>query len=178
MHTFPFKFSLYFFNNNKHCQSHFIDINSQKLREQKSCAVSVMVFIHTNNFREDLPQYWQNCVVKLPVASNSTFEIVHYALEALNKIFKPGFQYKKAGVVITEIVPDTAIQTHLFDNIDREKHNKVMAVVDKLNSGFTRNVLCLAIQGQEKKWKLRQELLSPSYTTKLSDVITINCKHK
>lgn len=162
----------------KEAVSSYASICAQKLREQKSCAVSVMVFIHTNNFREDLPQYWQNCVVKLPVASNSTFEIVHYALEALNKIFKPGFQYKKAGVVITEIVPDTAIQTHLFDNIDREKHNKVMAVVDKLNSGFTRNVLCLAIQGQEKKWKLRQELLSPSYTTKLSDVITINCKHK
>lgn len=69
---------------------------AQKLREQKSFAQSLMVFIHTNNFREDLPQYWKNTIVQLPVPTSDTLEIVHYALEGLRRIFLPGYQYKKA----------------------------------------------------------------------------------
>lgn len=100
-------------------------------------------------------------------------EITKYALEALNNIFKLGYQYKKVGVIITEIVPDTGIQTNLFDTVDRDKHNRLMKVVDNLNKGFTRNILNLAIQGTNKTWNLRRELLSPCYTTKLSDVIRL-----
>ena len=72
-----------------------------------------------------------------------------------------------------DIVPDHAIQQNIFDTMDREKHKKLMEVVDRLNSGFTRNNLSLAIQGGRRKWKLKQELLSPCYTTRLSDVIKI-----
>ena len=72
-----------------------------------------------------------------------------------------------------DIVPDRAIQQNMFDTVDREKQKKLMKVVDRLNSGFTRNNLSLAIQGGRRKWKLKQELLSPCYTTKLSDVIKI-----
>ena len=72
-----------------------------------------------------------------------------------------------------DIVPDCAIQQNMFDTVDREKHKKLMEVVDRLNSGFTRNNLSLAIQGGRRKWKLKQELLSPCYTTRLSDVIKI-----
>lgn len=153
--------------------AYYASLCSEKLRDQKSCTASILVFIHTNNFREDLPQYFRNSVIELPVPTNSTLEITKYALEALGNIFKPGYQYKKAGVIITEIVPDTGIQTHLFDTVDRYKHNRLMKVVDNLNKGFTRNVLNLAIQGTNKTWTLRRELLSPCYTTKLSDVIRL-----
>ncbi|MDR3058932.1 MAG: Y-family DNA polymerase, partial [Prevotella sp.] len=82
-----------------------------KLRKQQSCAVSLMVFIHTNNFREDLPQYCKNRIVKFPVPTSDTAEITSYALFALKSIFANGFQYKKAGVIIMEIVPATGIQS-------------------------------------------------------------------
>ena len=72
-----------------------------------------------------------------------------------------------------DIVPDRAIQQNMFDMVDREKQKKLMEVVDRLNSGFTRNNLSLAIQGGRRKWKLKQELLSPCYTTRLSDIIKI-----
>ena len=72
-----------------------------------------------------------------------------------------------------DIVPDRAIQQNMFDTVDREKQKKLMEVVDRLNSGFTKNNLSLAIQGGRRKWKLKQELLSPCYTTRLSDVIKI-----
>lgn len=157
----------------KEAVAYYASICSEKLRAQKSCAVSLLVFIHTNNFREDLPQYFNSCTISFPVPSSSTLEITKYALTALENIYREGYHFKKAGVIITEIVPDSGIQTDLFDTIDREKHNRLMKVVDNLNSGFSRNVLNLAIQGTNKKWNLKRELLSPCYTTKLSDVIHI-----
>lgn len=153
--------------------SSFASLCASKLRSQRSCAQSLMVFIHTNNFREDLPQYFKNCVIKLPVPTNSTPEIVHYALAALRNIYRKGYHYKKAGVIIMDITPDRAIQGNIFDTVDRAKQQKLMEVVDKLNNGFTRNNLTLAIQGGHKKWKLKQERLSPCYTTKLVDIIRI-----
>lgn len=152
--------------------SSFASICAGKLRKQKSCAQSLMVFIHTNNFREDLPQYFQNCVVKLPVPTSSTPEIVHFALAALRNIYRKGYQYKKAGVIIMDITPGHAIQQNMFDKVDRDKQQRLMEVVDRLNNGFTRNNLSLAIQGG-RKWKLKQELLSPCYTTKINDIIKI-----
>ena len=153
--------------------SSYASICAGKLRKQRSCAQVLMVFIHTNNFREDLPQYFQNCVVKLPVPTNNTPEIVHYALIALRNIYRKGYFFKKAGVIIIDIVPDSAIQQNMFDNVDRERQKKLMKVVDRLNSGFNRNTLTLAVQGGRRKWKLKQELLSPCYTTRLSDIINI-----
>ena len=155
----------------KESVSTYAAICAEKLRKQKSCALSLMVFIHTNNFREDLPQYLQNCVIELPVATNSTLEIVKYALIALKRIYKKGYQLKKAGVTITEIIPDAAIQTNIFDNVDREKHARLMSVVDQLNDGFKKNNLRLAVQEGSRRWRLKQEKLSPCYTTRISDVL-------
>lgn len=155
----------------KESVSTYAAICAEKLRKQKSCALSLMVFIHTNNFREDLPQYLQNSVIEFPVATNSTIEIVKYALIALKRIYKKGYQFKKAGVTITEIIPDTAIQTNIFDNVDREKHARLMSVVDQLNDGFKKNNLRLAVQEGSRRWRLKQEKLSPCYTTRISDVL-------
>lgn len=155
----------------------YASICAEKLRKQKACAVSLMVFIHTNNFREDLPQYFKNCVLELPIPTSNTMEIVHYALEALKKIFRKGFRYKKAGVIITEITNNKAIQTNLFDDVtNRNKQERLMKVVDSLNKGFTRNMLSLAVQGINRQWTLKQELLSGRYTTDMNEIITINCK--
>ena len=153
--------------------STYASMCAEKLRAQKSCAASLMVFIHTNNFRSDLPQYYKNFVIKLPVPTNSTLELVKYALAALRLIFVKGYQFKKAGVIITEIVDDNAVQMNLFDNFDREKHAKLMKVMDRLNSGFDNRKLSLAIQGSGRKWKLRREKLSPCYTTNLREVIEV-----
>lgn len=160
----------------KESVSTYAAICAEKLRKQKSCALSLMVFIHTNNFREDLPQYFQNSVVKFPVATNSTMEIVKYALTALKHIYRKGYQFKKAGVIITEIIPDSAIQTNLFDLVDREKHSRLMTVVDQLNDGFKKNNLRLAIQEGSRKWRLKQEMLSPCYTTRISDILLFKTK--
>ena len=88
-------------------------------------------------------------------------------------IGKLAYQFKKAGVIITEIVDESAVQMDLFDNVDREKHAKIMKVMDALNSGFDHRKLSLAVQGSGRKWKLRREKLSPCYTTNLQEVIEV-----
>ena len=146
---------------------------AEKLRKQKSYAVSLLVFIQTNSFRNDLLQYYNCYTIKLPVPTDNTTEIVHYARLALRTIFRKGYQYKKAGVIITEITDH--VQTNVFDTVDREKYGRLMKVVDNLNSGYSRNNLILAAQGTKGRSKLKRELLSPCYSTKLEDSIIINC---
>lgn len=146
---------------------------AKKLRQQKSCANTITIFIHTNPFRKQDPQYAQNIVVQLPVASNSTLEIINYSLRGLRKIFKEGYNYKKAGVIVSGIVNENVIQAGLFDKVDRWKHKDLMRSMDKLNKGYGKEVVKSAIQGTGKKWGLRQEKLSPCYSTKWDDIITV-----
>ena len=153
--------------------SNFAASCAEKLRNQHSCASTIMVFIITNKFRKDLPQYAKNAIINMPVATNSTLEIIKYALLTLRNIYKNGYQYKKAGVIVSNIVPDTTIQTALFDNIDRVKHEKVMLAMDNINKKYGRNTLKIAVMGKGREWRLRQERLSPSYTTKWEQIINI-----
>lgn len=153
--------------------STYASLACEKLRKQKGCAVSVMVFIYTNNFRKDLPQYSRNAVVTLPVPTNSTLEIVKYVLKSLRLIYKPGYLYKKAAVIIHEIVPEDSVQANLFYNLDHKKHANLMKVFDKYNNGFEGNKIAIGVQGFERKWNMKQDYKSPCYTTKISDVIRI-----
>lgn len=144
-----------------------------KLRKQKSVASILMVFITTNPHRKDLAQYARNRVIHLPVPTNSSIEINHYAQLALSSIFKEGFRYKKAGVIVSCITPQDNVQQALFDEVPREKHSDIMTVMDSLNEKYGRDTLRLGTQGFSKRWKLRQEKLSPCYTTRWEEFITI-----
>ncbi|PKL84914.1 MAG: SOS mutagenesis and repair protein UmuC [Ignavibacteriae bacterium HGW-Ignavibacteriae-1] len=147
---------------------------AEKLRQQKSCCNSLMVFVHTNGHRKDLPQYSRNIVIKLPFATNSSIELSRFALFALSKIFKDGYHYKKAGVIVQDFTPEDSPQIHLFENRD-ERHIPLMKAVDALNKSYGQQKIRLATQDQKRVWKMKQEKLSPRYTTKLSDIIKIHC---
>ena len=148
---------------------------AEKLREQKSCAGILTVFVHTNQFREDLPQYARSYVYKLPVPTNHSGELIAESLKGLEKIFKQGFQYKKAGVICTGLVPETEVQTNMFDTADREKQMKANKVMDSLNAILGKDTVRLAAQGFNKTWKIKQEKLSPCYTTNSNDVPIALC---
>jgi len=146
-----------------------------KLRKQRSCAAALLVFIDTNPYRNDLPQHSQNIVMNLPVASNSTQELIGFALEGLKKIYQPNYWYKKAGVMMMEICSEDAVQGSLFDKLDRTKHKSLMTAMDKVNDRYGRNTLKIACMGDGKAWQIKQERLSPRYTTRKSDFpVTIN----
>jgi len=141
-----------------------------KLRKQRSNAKALYVFLHTNEFREELPQYYADTVVKTMVPTNSSIELAKYTHIALKKLYKPGFMYKKAGVMMMDISDSNAVQLNIFDKLNREKQNRLMEVMDRINAKHGRNTLSLVSAGDGKKWWIRQEKLCPCWTTRLSDL--------
>ena len=153
--------------------SNFASRCAEKLRKQGSCAKVMMVYLHTNEHRHDLAQYAKNTVIKLPIATNSNIDMIRYAVYGLKLIFKPGYSYKKVGVIISEFVPENNVQQNLFKEETSAKHHQIMEAMDKMNLKLGKDKIRIASQGFKKEWSLRQEKLSPCYTTRLSDIINI-----
>jgi DNA polymerase V len=145
---------------------------AEKLRRQNSCANALMVFIHTNGHRKDLPQYGRNYLMKLPYPTNSDIEIAKFAKIAILKIFKKGFAYKKAGVIVMDITPENKQQINLFEN-SNVKHKVLMEMVDSINKSIGRTKVKLGSQDADRTWKMRQERLSPRYTTRIDEAIKV-----
>jgi DNA polymerase V len=145
---------------------------AEKLRRQHSSCNALCVFIRTNSHRQELQQYSNSTVIKLPFPSNSSIEIAKFALQALEQIFVPGLHYKKAGVIIMDFTPDSEIQLNLFEN-SNPKHSPLMQVVDRINQSFGQQKIKLAAQDLKRVWKMKQEKLSPRYTTRLDEVIEV-----
>lgn len=146
---------------------------ARKLRDEHSLANGLMVFLHTNPFRADQPQYYNQTFISLPVATNDSAELVHYAKLGLQAIYKEGFFYKKAGVVVSDLVPEHPVQGDLFDVRDRDKYARAMQAMDLLNDSYGRLKVRIASQGFGRKWKMKNEKVSKCYTTQLRDIITV-----
>lgn len=146
---------------------------AEKLRKQGSHCNHLMVFIHTNPFRQDQAQYAKNVIIKLPYPSNSDITLSQYALKGLKAIFKKGYNYKKAGVIVGGITPATDYQINMFLN-ENPKHKHLMKVMDSINGKFGgEKIIKLASQNPKRTWTMRQEKLSPCYTTNINDIITV-----
>ena len=122
------------------------------------------------------PQYYNQAVMQLPVSSNDSTELINYALKGLKSIFREGYQYKKAGVIVSEITPERPLQSDMFDTRDRQKYHKLMLTMDKLNASYGRQKVKVASQGFDRKWKLKNEKLSPCYTTNIKDILVVKAK--
>jgi len=146
---------------------------AEKLRKQQSCCNTIMVFTHTNGHRKDLAQYSRNIVVKLPYPTNSNIELSKFAVGAIRKIFKKGYHYKKAGVIVMDFTPESITQLKIFENSDA-RHVSLMKAIDNINASFGQQKVKLASQDLKRVWKMNQQKLSPRYTTKLSEIITIH----
>lgn len=158
------------------CISNYAVAVARKLRDQHSVCLSVGVFISTNSHREDLEQYGMSASTRLSVATADTALITKAALEVFERIFRPGYHYKKAGVVLLEITSDEAIQLDLFDspNHDIQKSRKLMETMDALNRKYGMDSVRLASQGFETTTPnltnfqpLRNE------TTNINDIIEV-----
>ena len=158
--------------------SDFAAMCAKKLREEDSAAYDVTVFMYTNRFREDLSQYFPSATIRLPVAANSTQEIVGAALKGFRTIFKHGYQYKKAGVTVSNIVPSDQLQGTLFgyDQSLRQKQDRLSEVMDAVNSvsGSSRPLLRLATQREGHYADgIRCDHKSSLYTTDLDGIIKV-----
>jgi DNA polymerase V len=152
--------------------SMFCAMACEKLRKQNSHCHQALVFILTNPHKEDCPRHFESTLISFQVPTSSTLEINRAILQALQRIFKPFCAYKKAGVVLMEMVPDSAVQGSLFDELDREKHRRLMKAVDKINQKNGYSSVAVATQSLEGI-KMNRRYLSPQYTTKWSDIIKV-----
>ncbi|CDF80310.1 DNA-directed DNA polymerase [Formosa agariphila KMM 3901] len=145
---------------------------AEKLRHQNSHTNAVMVFLHTNGFRKDLPQYYRNVVIKTENPTNSSFDLIKTAHKALESIYKKGLHYKKAGVIVMNLTPEDQKQFSLFSH-ENPKHQPLMAIVDRLNASYGNNKVKFGSQSLGRQWKMKQERLSPRYSTHINDIIRV-----
>lgn len=146
---------------------------AEKLRAEKSYCSKIEVFVITNQFKVHEMQYANKVIVNLPYASNSNITLAKYARKALDVIYKPGYGYKKTGVVVHGITPQPYRQGNLFLNED-PRHEKLMRVMDTLNISKMDPVVTLASNDLGRREKMLRERLSQCYTTKWTDLIEIS----
>ena len=145
----------------------------EKLRKQKCVANIITVFIHTDPFNKNEKYINLSKTITIPVPANNQKQLVKYSLMILKEIYRPGIKYKKAGVIVDGLEPESSVQASLFDNMDLNKQRALTEITDLINKKFGRDKVRLSIQGDGKEWKLRQDKLSKKYTTRLSDIIDI-----
>lgn len=155
--------------------STFVAMAAEKLRKQSSVTRQMQIFILTNYHREDQPQHREGRLVQFPMPTDSTLEMVKAANKALKELYRKGYGYKKAGVILYDIAPNTSVQSMMFDDIDRPKHKALMQTIDSLNAHHGRSTVALASQGTHGTHGIpsNREHLSPQYTTEWSEILKI-----
>ncbi|MCD4664207.1 MAG: Y-family DNA polymerase [Bacteroidales bacterium] len=146
---------------------------AEKLRKQNSYAQALLIFIMTNKYAKG-PRYVNYKIVKLPTPTNQTSELIHYAVIALKNLYKKGYKYKKSGVIVSDVIPAEGTQSILWDDKNRNKNKKILQVIDKINQQAGIEKVKFAIQGTDKTWKMKQDNLSPRYTTKWSNILIVD----
>lgn len=142
----------------------------KKLRNQKSVASIISVFVSTNRFKET-PQYNNNASFRFTNPTASTPDFIEASLKILRRIYRKGFMYKKAGVMITEIISEENVPYDIFQPLYLDTQQKdVMHIIDKINKTYGDNTLFYGSLGVKKKWQMRRNLLSPRYTTSWKDI--------
>ena len=149
---------------------------AEKLRRQYSAANIISVFVvpkedsHTAYFRHGptISSY-----IQLPVATSFTQELIKPALELTERLYEKGRIYKKAGVMLSGIVPDTSVQGNLFKKPEENNHRLLMDTIDNVNFAMRDDVLKFASSGTARNWKMRQELRSPRYTTRWDELCMV-----
>ena len=154
--------------------STFASVCAEKLRKQNSCCYGVVLFLKKDKFKANGERYNFYKMATLPFPSNTSFSISNLALKMLSELYKEGDSYKKAGVIVTEIIPSNQRQFHLFDD-ENPKFQKIMEVIDKQHAKIGERKIRLGNQDLQRTWKMKQYHLSNKYTTNFKEILEIKC---
>jgi DNA polymerase V len=160
--------------------SEFASRAAVKLRKQHGLASEVLVFVRTSPFRKG-PQYNRSIVVPLVRPTADTSDLTRAAVMGLQRIYKPGFELAKAGVMLLDLIPDTQLQSELtFEDlgvgVSYDGRTRLMGAMDLLNERFGRSIVHVASTGLDhraKQWAIKQERRTPAYTTRWDDVAVV-----
>jgi DNA polymerase V len=146
---------------------------AEKLRKQNSHCNLMTIFLQTNRFNDAQSQYSNSIVVKLPYATNSSITLSQFAIKGLEAIYRKGYYFKKAGVIVSGLTPQNEKQMNLFLD-ENPKHKNLMSTIDKLNTSLGKKKIKLASQDIGRTWKMRQEKLSKRYTTNWNELLEVD----
>ena len=147
---------------------------ARKLRDQHSATQKVHVFLQTNPHRTQDQQYLRSINMEMPVPCNDNASIIKAALRGLDLIFHPGYNYKKVGIIVMELVPDDTVQMAMFHSNNLHRMKSLMKTIDDINRVKGKETVRMGIQVGEKKYKLRANHLSKHYTTNINELPEIN----
>lgn len=162
------------FSEMKERVSTFATVCAEKLRKQNSCCHGVIVYLRKDKYKIESQRYSFYKLETLPYASNSSITISNLAVKMLKEIFEEGAIYKKAGVIVTEIIPEHQKQLHLFEE-ENPKHQAIMNVIDAFHKKTGERKIKLGNQDLKKTWKMKQNHLSKKYTTNFKDILEVKC---
>jgi DNA polymerase V len=151
----------------------YVGIATAKLRRQGSVAGMVQVYVRTSPFRTDLPQYAKAVNVPLPTPSGDTLLLTRAALWGLRRIYRSGFEYQKAGIMLMDLSEAGKSQQDLF--LTTKNNDALMKVVDRINGTWGRGTLRSAAEGTTKAWGMKRERMSPRWTTRWDELPQARC---
>jgi DNA polymerase V len=153
--------------------SNYTRLVAEKLRKQASRCSVIQVSLETQLHNADLPRYSNTVSTQLDNPTNDTSYMTTVAKKLLSAIYKPGFDYHRCGIDVMDFSSIKAGQYNLFNQISEQKQNqsdKLMSTIDQINKKMGRDTIRLASEGTDPEiWKMRSEMRSPAYTTKISD---------
>lgn len=156
--------------------STFATVTAEKLRRQHSCCHTIIVMMVADKHSIDNPKYHYSKALTLPFATNSAITISNVAIKLLNEIMESTdtVKFKKAGVIVTELIPENTKQLDLFLDED-PRHQALMKAMDKMNQKNGKRIIRLGTQA-DKTWDMKQNMLSPRYTTDINDILVVKCQ--
>lgn len=154
--------------------STFASVCAEKLRKQKSCCHSVILYLQKDKYKTVDQRYSFYKLETLPFASNSTITLSNLAVKMLKNLFEEGASYKKAGVIVSDIIPENQKQLHLFEE-ENPKHQAIMKVLDDFHKKTGERKIRLGNQDLQRTWKMNQNHLSNKYTTDFKAILEVKC---
>ena len=154
----------------------YVSMAAGKLRRQNDAASTIGVFIVKKMPRDEQVFNHGETVSNhctLPQATSCTNDLIKVALHLVENLYKPGFSYKKAGVMLSGLVPDTSIQANLFVAASANNNRMLMNVIDNINASMRDDKIKFAAAGVAKNWKMRQDMHSPRYTTRWKEICEV-----
>ena len=154
--------------------SHYIAKACMRLREQKSVAGEVYVFLHTNLFStKDVP-YSNGISCRFSAPTADTRVILHYAKKCLHSLYRPGYRYKKAGIMLLDLSAQSRTQQDMFDS-DDSKSARLMKTVDLINHREGGNTIFFCAEGAQRDWQIKCDKRSLRYTTRWEELLKVCC---
>ena len=144
----------------------------EKMRQQGSKANGLYIFLQTNPFRDDLPQYRNSLKFNFELPTSDTTVIIQIAKTLLKKIYISGYHYHKCGIMLFNLVSEQYQQGHFFTSYDPSR-DSLMKSIDRINEFMGRDTIFYAAQGVKQNWKMRRNNLSPRYTTNWEELVKV-----